>query len=196
MDLTDKFPKFTSYPPVPNWYSFNIAAIVEPDFFLYATRNIVVVLSLSGLRYFTSFIASKDKKVVALAAHGTFCVTAGSDNIVRVWNLILGSHLTSHSAHQAEITTLKLIRNGSTVISGDKSGKIVIMDLFAGGKLKSETKVKAEVTSIATTVVDDQDYVAVGYGNGLIFVEKLFGKFQPHLLSYVQHQNSWKQQQK
>jgi hypothetical protein len=104
MDLTDKFSKCKSYPPVPNWYSSNITAIVEPQFFLYATRNCIVVLDLKTLKYFHSFTVSNDK-IQAIAAHETFCFTAGIDKTVRVWNIVLGSLLTSHNEHKVFLRT-------------------------------------------------------------------------------------------
>lgn len=65
-----------------------------------------------------------------------------------------------------------MIRQGTVMISGDKSGKIVIMEPF--GKLKhNATKVKSEITSLAITTHQGQDYVAVGYANGMIFVEHI-----------------------
>lgn len=99
MDLTNRFLKYKAYPPVPNWYTSNVTAVVEPHFFLYATRNLVVVLGLDDFKYFNSFAASSEK-IQAIAAHETFCYTAGVDNVVRCWNILLGSLLTSHDEHK------------------------------------------------------------------------------------------------
>ncbi|KAI9339130.1 quinon protein alcohol dehydrogenase-like superfamily [Pilaira anomala] len=169
MDITDRFPKYRAYPPVPNWYTSNITAIVEPHLFLYATRNIIVVLGLENLRYFNSFAVSNDK-IQAIAAHEAFCFTAGVDKVVRGWNILVGSLVTSHTEHDVEVTSLKLIRQGTVLISGDKSGKMVVTEPFGKSK-HSITKVKSEITCIATTTHHGQDYVAIGYANGMIFVE-------------------------
>lgn len=98
MDITDRFPKYRAYPPVPNWYTSNITAIVEPHLFLYATRNIIVVLGLENLRYFNSFAVSNDK-IQAIAAYEAFCFTAGVDKVIRGWNILVGSLVTSHTEH-------------------------------------------------------------------------------------------------
>ncbi|KAI8088174.1 quinon protein alcohol dehydrogenase-like superfamily [Thamnidium elegans] len=171
MDISGRFPKYQAYPPVPNWYSSGVTAIVDPHLFLYATRNLVVVLGLQDLEYFNSFAVSNDK-IQAIAAHDSFCFTGGVDKVIRGWNILLGSLITSHSEHNAEVTTLKLIRQGTILISGDKSGKVVVVEPF--GKLKYiGTKVKSEITSIATTTHNGLDYVAIGYANGMIFVEQV-----------------------
>ncbi|KAI8070529.1 quinon protein alcohol dehydrogenase-like superfamily [Gilbertella persicaria] len=169
--MEERYPTYKSYPPVPNWYSSCITAIIEPHFFLYATRNCIVILGLWDLRYFGSFTVSTEK-VTAIAAHETFCFTAGVDKTVRVWNVLLGSLLTSYTEHKAEITALKLIGNGTMVVSTDKSGLVVIADPF-NNKKHSQHKVKSEITSLATTTYDQANYLAIGYANGMIFIEKL-----------------------
>ncbi|KAI8387435.1 quinon protein alcohol dehydrogenase-like superfamily [Blakeslea trispora] len=172
MNVLERFPKFRSYPPVPNWYSSYTTSVVEPHFFLYATRNCIVVLGLQDLRYFSSFVASNEK-VTVIAAQENFCFTAGIDKTVRVWNILMGSLLTSYCEHKAEITALKVIRNGTVVISADKSGSIVIINPFDKSLKKIQHKVKSEVTSLATTVYNGHDYLAVGYANGMVFVEQI-----------------------
>lgn len=73
---------------------------------------------------------------------------------------------------QAEVTSLKIVRQGEVLISADKHGKIVVVQPF--GKLKhSASKVKSEITCLATTTHDGQDYIAVGYANGMIFIEHI-----------------------
>lgn len=63
-----------------------------------------------------------------------------------------------------------MIRQGTVLISGDKSGKMVVTEPFGKSK-HSITKVKSEITCIATTTHNGQDYAAIGYANGMIFVE-------------------------
>lgn len=99
MDLESRYPKCQAYPPVPNWYSSNVTAVMDPHFFLYATRNYIVMLDLKELRYFNSFTASFDK-INAIATHGIFCFTAGVDKIVRVWNTLTNTLTTSYSEHK------------------------------------------------------------------------------------------------
>ncbi|KAI8378119.1 hypothetical protein EDC96DRAFT_215674 [Choanephora cucurbitarum] len=171
MNMLERFPKHQSYPPVPNWYSSYTTSVIEPHFFLYATRNCIVILSLQNLRYFNSFTVSNEK-VTAIAAHETFCFTAGTDKTVRVWNVLIGSLLTSYCEHKTEITALKVIRNGTVVVSADKSGCIVIMNPF-DKSMKRQHNVKSEVTSLAITTYNGYDYLAVGYANGLVFVEQI-----------------------
>lgn len=99
MDLQDKYPKCQAYPPVPNWYTSNIAAIIEPHFFVYATRNIIVILGLKDFRYFNSITAAKEK-INAIDAHDVFCYVGGADKTVRVWNIVANSLTTSHAVHK------------------------------------------------------------------------------------------------
>lgn len=56
------------------------------------------------------------------------------------------------------------------LISGDKAGKIIIHEPFGGRKVISH-KVKSEITCIATVHHKGNDYIAVGYNNGMIFIE-------------------------
>ncbi len=58
------------------------------------------------------------------------------------------------------------------MISGDKSGKVVVMDPY--GELKHIShKVKSEISCMATMVHNGIDYVAIGYSNGMIFIEQI-----------------------
>lgn len=99
MNLQDKYPKCQAYPPVPNWYTSYVAAIIEPHFFVYATRNIIVILGLKDFRYFNSIIAAKEK-INAIDAHDVFCYVGGADKTVRVWNIVANSLTTSHAVHK------------------------------------------------------------------------------------------------
>ncbi|ORE01553.1 hypothetical protein BCV72DRAFT_70827 [Rhizopus microsporus var. microsporus] len=99
MDLQDKYPKCQAYPPVPNWYTSNVTAIIEPHFFVYATRNILVILGLKDFRYFNSITAAKEK-INAIDAHDVFCYVGGADKTVRVWNIVANSLTTSHAVHK------------------------------------------------------------------------------------------------
>ncbi|CAO3689943.1 unnamed protein product [Rhizopus microsporus] len=171
MDLQDKYPKCQAYPPVPNWYTSNIAAIIEPHFFVYATRNIIVILGLKDFRYFNSITAAKEK-INAINAHDVFCYVGGADKTVRVWNIVANSLTTSHAVHKAEITALKVIRKGTVIISGDKAGRVVVAEAFRKDQTIS-AKVNSEVTCISTVHRDHTDYAAIGYGNGIVLVEEI-----------------------
>lgn len=101
MDLTNRIPNFKAYPPVPNWYSSNITAIVDPHLLLYASKNVIVVLDLTTLQYFNSFAASGERdKVTAIVAYDTYCFTAGTDRTIRGWNILLGTTLTKQYEHE------------------------------------------------------------------------------------------------
>jgi hypothetical protein len=99
MNLAERFPKYQCYPPAPDWYSSSVTAIAEPSFFIYACKKVIVILDLDNLRYVNSFLASNDK-VNAIAAHETFCFTAGADMKVRMWNVVLGTLLATFNSHQ------------------------------------------------------------------------------------------------
>lgn len=58
------------------------------------------------------------------------------------------------------------------MFSGDKSGKLVVAEAF-GTKRTFSTKVKSEITCISTVHYQNTDYVAVGYANGMVFVESI-----------------------
>lgn len=68
---------------------------------------------------------------------------------------------------------MKLIRNGTISISGDKSGKVVVTNPFEQPHTATQAKVKSEIACISTTVVDGKDYAAIGYANGMIFIEEI-----------------------
>lgn len=95
MDLI--YPKHRCYPPAPNWYSLYVTAVVEPHFYLYLSRNLVIVLALQDFRYINSFTAAEDK-VDIMAAHGKCCYTA-ADKTVRLWDFMSGSLVSTHSEH-------------------------------------------------------------------------------------------------
>lgn len=108
MDLI--YPNYRCYPPAPNWYSLYAAAIVEPNFFLYSSRNLVVVLDLKDLRYYNSFTAAEDK-VDVIAAYGNRCYTAGGDKSVRLWDFTSGSMLSIHNEHAVSFISIRNIIN-------------------------------------------------------------------------------------
>ncbi|CEP17806.1 hypothetical protein [Parasitella parasitica] len=170
MDLI--YPKHRCYPPAPNWYSLYAAAIVEPNFFLYASRNLVVVLGLSDLRYYNSFTVTEDKAEV-IAACGNYCYTAGTDKAVRLWDFTLGSMLSIHNEHDKDITVLSVAGQGAIVISADKAGKIVLADTFLKTSKPRETDVSSAITCIAPAQVESRDYIAVGYENGMVFIYEI-----------------------
>jgi len=95
MDLI--YPKHRCYPPAPNWYSLHVTAVVEPSFYLYLSRNLVIVLALKDFRYYNSFTAAEDK-VEVIAAYGRHCYTA-ADKMVRQWDFTSGSLLSTHHEH-------------------------------------------------------------------------------------------------
>ncbi|KAI9246142.1 hypothetical protein BY458DRAFT_80207 [Sporodiniella umbellata] len=99
MSLQGLYPKCRAYPPVPNWYSPNATAISDSKFFLYATRNIVVILDLQELKYFNSFAASLEK-INAIDVHSVLCFTAGADKLVCVWNMMSNTLAASHGEHK------------------------------------------------------------------------------------------------
>ncbi|KAF1807462.1 WD40-repeat-containing domain protein [Mucor lusitanicus] len=166
MDLI--YPKHRCYPPAPNWYSLYVTAVVEPHFYLYLSRNLVIVLALQDFRYINSFTAAEDK-VDIMAAHGKCCYTA-ADKTVRLWDFMSGSLVSTHSEHSKDITALQIIRQGSVVISADKSGKFVLADAQLKSCKSHDTSLASPITCMAATQVDDSDYLAAGYENGMVFI--------------------------
>jgi WD40 repeat protein len=65
-----------------------------------------------------------------------------------------------------------VFQDGPVIISGDKNGRIVVARPFGKG-ITSLTKVKAEVTCISTVTYNNTNYAAIGYANGLIFIEEI-----------------------
>ena len=70
------------------------------------------------------------------------------------------------------MTCLKLIRQGTVLISGDKSGVVVVVDPY-GEKKHVSHKIKSEIICMTAVTHQEQDYVAIGYANGMIFVEHI-----------------------
>ncbi|KAI8136904.1 quinon protein alcohol dehydrogenase-like superfamily [Fennellomyces sp. T-0311] len=167
----DDLPTCQAYPAVPNWYTSHCATVSEPSYYIYATRNMIVVLDLSTLRFIRTFMASKDK-IQAIAAHGQYCFTAGVEPKIRAWNLHDGSLLMTFKGHTAEVTVIKSIRNGKLIISGDKSGKLIVQETFKPER-RIVTKVNSEVRTLAPIHHAGDDYLAVGYANGMIHIEKI-----------------------
>ena len=107
MNIAERTPSWKAYPPVPNWYSSNVTAIVEPDLFLYASKNIIVCLVLKDLSYLSSFaVTSEKEKIMAIAAHDLVCFTAGTDKVVRGWNMTLGTMITAHVEHKVQFRSM------------------------------------------------------------------------------------------
>lgn len=99
MPKQDRYPPCQAYPPVPNWYTSYAGAISEPHFYVYATRNLLVVLDLDRLRFVKAFIASIDK-IQAIAVHDKFCFAGGVDTTIRGWNVLDGSLLATYTGHK------------------------------------------------------------------------------------------------
>ncbi|KAL0089761.1 WD40-repeat-containing domain protein [Phycomyces blakesleeanus] len=164
-------PLCEAYPPAPNWYTSYAATTVEPHFYIYAARNSIVVLDMRTMQFRRTFLASLDK-IQAVAAYEQFCFTGGVDPTIRAWNILDGNYITKYNSHNVEVTALLCIRNGTILISGDKSGCIVAQEAF-GSIVVKKKQVKAEVRALAHTSFHDEDYIAVGYSNGMIRIEKL-----------------------
>lgn len=56
---------------------------------------------------------------------------------------------------------IRCVRDGTLLVSGDKSGKVIVQDAF-GHRKRVYNKVNAEVRAIAPLRHLDQDYVAIG----------------------------------
>ncbi|KAL7321195.1 hypothetical protein PS15m_000991 [Mucor circinelloides] len=181
MDLI--YPKHRCYPPAPNWYSLHVTAVVEPSFYLYLSRNLVIVLALKDFRYYNSFTAAEDK-VEVIAAYGRHCYTA-ADKTVRQWDFTSGSLLSTHHEHTKDITALKIIRQGSVVISGDKSGKFVLADAHLKSCKSHQASLTSAVTCMAATLVDGRDYIAVGYENGMVFIYEIHRDLSMTIVSQI-----------
>ncbi|KAI9494242.1 WD40-repeat-containing domain protein [Zychaea mexicana] len=167
----NEHPPCQAYPPVPNWYTSHCAAVSDPHYYVYATRNMIVVLDLSAFRFIRAFIASQDK-IQAIAAHKQFCFVGSTNGTIRSWSLLNGSLLITYHGHSAEVTVIKCIRDGMVIVSGDKSGKIIVQETFQKDK-QVISKVNSEVRSLAPLHHAGNDYLAVGYANGMIHVEKI-----------------------
>ncbi|KAI9264915.1 WD40-repeat-containing domain protein [Phascolomyces articulosus] len=158
--LMEDLPPCQAYPPVPNWYTSHCAAVSDPNYYVYATRNTIVVLDLSSFRFVRAFIAAKDK-IQAIAAHQQFCFAGGADNVIRAWSLSNGSLLMTYNVHSTEVTVIKCIRDGKILVSGDKSGKVVLQEPF-NKKRYTINKISSEVRTIAPLHHAGDDYLAVG----------------------------------
>ncbi|KAF7726435.1 Gem-associated protein 5 [Apophysomyces ossiformis] len=156
-----------AYPPFPNLYTPHATA-VTPDLYVYAARTSIVALDIHTMDFRMTFTASMDR-IQAIAVHDSICYTAGTEPTIRAWNLLDGQLLATFQCHKTEVTVLRCIRNGTVLISGDKSGKVVLQE--TGGSIQTtHAKVHAEVKAIAPVVFMDRDYIAVGYSNGMILV--------------------------
>ncbi|GAN02571.1 conserved hypothetical protein [Mucor ambiguus] len=183
MDLI--YPKHRCYPPAPNWYSLYATAVVEPHFYLYASRNLVIVLALQDFRYCNSFTAAEDK-VDVIAAHGKYCYTAAAaDKTVRLWDFMSGSLISTHNEHSKDITALRIIRQGSLVVSGDKAGKFVLADAQLKSCKAHATSLASPITCMAATQVDGKDYLAAGYENGMVFIYEIHTDLSMTIVSQI-----------
>lgn len=91
----------TCYPPTANWYSCYCSAISSLGYYVYASRNAIVVLRLSDLQYVKNFTAANDK-IQTIDVHEQLCFVAGEDPKIRVWNILDGSLLTSIPGHKVK----------------------------------------------------------------------------------------------
>ncbi|KAI8332303.1 WD40-repeat-containing domain protein [Chlamydoabsidia padenii] len=159
--------KVAAFPPGPNWYS-SYTALTTDDFYVYASKNFIVILHLHSLSYRSSFSGALEK-INAIDAHTHLCFVAGKDPVIRLWNLLDGSLLTVLQPHKAEVTALKCLREGTVVISGDKTGCIIVQET-SGTKSQQYLPVKSEITAMALVNHENTDYIAIGYLNGIIMV--------------------------
>jgi WD40 repeat protein len=80
---------------------------------------------------------------------------------------------------------LSIIRQGSVVISADKSGKIVLADAYLKSCKSQEIKVTSSVTCMATVQVESLDYLAVGYENGMVFIYDIQNDLSMNIVGQV-----------
>jgi gem associated protein 5 len=64
-----------------------------------------------------------------------------------------------------------------------------LIEPFAKQLKHSDTKVKSEITSIAVTQFQEQDYIAVGYSNGMIFVERIRADLSMETVFQIANEN-------
>ncbi|KAG0194057.1 Gem-associated protein 5 [Apophysomyces sp. BC1034] len=156
-----------AYPPFPNLYTSHATAVTS-DLYIYAARTFIVALDVHTMAFRRAFTASTDR-IQAIAAHDTICYTSGVEPTICAWNLLDGKLLTTYQGHKTEVTVIHSLRNGTVLISGDKSGKVVVQET-SGSTQTTFAKIHSEVRTIAPMVYMHRDYVAVGYANGMILV--------------------------
>ncbi|KAI9317067.1 quinon protein alcohol dehydrogenase-like superfamily [Dichotomocladium elegans] len=160
-----------AYPPVPNWYTSHCAKVAGTSYYVYGSRNIIVVLDMQSRTFQKAFLGASDK-IQAIAIHDHFLYVATVSEIY-AWNLIDKSLLMTYDrVHKSEITVLACVQQGMVLISADKTGGIVVQGAF-DGRTRFHQKVSSEVRTVAPVHYSGDDYVAVGYANGMIYVEKV-----------------------
>ncbi len=67
---------------------------------------------------------------LAFSPSGGLCVTGGEDNKVKLWNVMSGFCFATFDVHEAPITGVTFISNGSTVLSSSLDGTVQAHDLI------------------------------------------------------------------
>ncbi|KAI7869778.1 hypothetical protein BDF14DRAFT_1741700 [Spinellus fusiger] len=111
----------------------------------------------------STFLASLEK-IQAVAAHGQVCFTSGVEPVIRAWNIVDNKCIGTYKVHAVEVTALLSIRDGTVLISAQSTAESTVV---------KKCQVNAEVRALAHLSLRNEDYIAVGYVNGMIRIEQL-----------------------
>ena len=100
---------------------------------------------------------------VAYSPNGSFIVTGGSDDKVKVWNST-GGLVHTCSGHTGDVTGVKVTPDGQYVLSGGKDDVVRIWSLTTGQQVATLTGHMADVNSI--DISPDGSKVVSGASNG------------------------------
>jgi len=78
---------------------------------------------------------SDDIQALAFSEDGKYLASGGKDNVIIVWDFLLGKEIRRLKGHTGQINDLKFIKNGILVSAGE-DGKIVFWDLVKGKAIR------------------------------------------------------------
>jgi WD40 repeat protein len=78
---------------------------------------------------------SDDIQALAFSEDGKYLASGGKDNVIIVWDFLLGKEIRRLKGHTGPINDLKFINNG-ILISAGEDGKIVFWDLVKGKAIR------------------------------------------------------------
>ncbi|KAG9289192.1 hypothetical protein G9A89_022501 [Geosiphon pyriformis] len=182
-------------PPSPNWNASKACSIIEEaKLFVYATNESLILLNFDTFQYVGCLTGHRDR-VNAVEACDSLCVSGSNDKSVRCWDLLAQKEIGLLEGHKNEVLSLAWSSGKDLIISGDKSGEIIVWNRKANQKSKFSL-LKSPIYCIQGSPNHENTF-AFGFQNGSILIVNITSDLKHKVLYNLQghdqeiHSLSW-----
>ncbi len=98
--------------------------------------------------------------MVKYSANGQNIYTAGDDHVIKMWDVNTGIDVKSFTGHQVGVKCIELSKDGSTMISGDAGGTILIWDLSGDPVPSGKIKAHSDAINVIQYMPDQKSFLS------------------------------------